>query len=147
MCSTFQCHIYGCATFYFILFVNRIRTTGNNYNFTTVQLQSEEKGELVLTGLNKFTKYAVVIQAFNQVGLGPLSEPIVTQTLEDGKFLYTVNILFVFMITLFLAILERLVFKMKHKRKESPLFVHFRLNTYWTKLSALNQFTALVVPV
>jgi hypothetical protein len=43
-------------------------------------------GELLLTNLSKFVRYTIVAQCFNQVGPGPLSEPISVQTLEDGEF-------------------------------------------------------------
>nr|CAD7427386.1 unnamed protein product [Timema monikensis] len=57
-----------------------------NYNFTSVAGDGEEGGgELLLGGLHKFTRYTVVVQAFNQVGPGPLSEPSTAQTMEDGK--------------------------------------------------------------
>lgn len=42
--------------------------------------------EMVLKNLLKYTKYLVIVQAFNQVGEGPFSEPVTAQTLEDGKF-------------------------------------------------------------
>lgn len=56
-----------------------------NYNFTSVSGDGEDgTGEYLLTGLQKYTRYNIVIQAFNQVGSGPLSEPATAQTLEDG---------------------------------------------------------------
>jgi hypothetical protein len=48
----------------------------------------EGAGELLLGGLSKYTRYSIVVQAFNQVGHGPLSEPVSAQTLEDGKIIY-----------------------------------------------------------
>ncbi|XP_047115646.1 Down syndrome cell adhesion molecule-like protein Dscam2 [Schistocerca piceifrons] len=55
-----------------------------NYNFSSVVGDGEEGGgELLLGGLSKFTRYSVVVQAFNQVGSGPLSEPVTAQTMED----------------------------------------------------------------
>ncbi|XP_076288258.1 Down syndrome cell adhesion molecule 2 isoform X4 [Lasioglossum baleicum] len=55
-----------------------------SYNFSSVSGDGEEGGaELRLTGLRPYTKYTLVVQAFNQVGSGPLSEPLLTQTLED----------------------------------------------------------------
>lgn len=45
----------------------------------------DSSGELLLSGLSKFTRYSVVVQAYNEVGQGPLSEPVSAQTLEDGK--------------------------------------------------------------
>lgn len=45
----------------------------------------EEGGELLLSSLGKYTRYSIVVQAYNQVGTGPLSEAISTQTFEDGE--------------------------------------------------------------
>lgn len=57
------------------------------YNFTSVNGDGEESGdEVILGGLAKFMRYSVVVQAFNEVGAGPLSEPISAQTMEDGKY-------------------------------------------------------------
>lgn len=60
----------------------------NNYNFTSISGGDADDGlgEMVLTGLAKYTRYTIVVQAFNQVGLGPISEPTTAQTLEDGKY-------------------------------------------------------------
>ncbi|GFG32700.1 hypothetical protein Cfor_00545 [Coptotermes formosanus] len=55
-----------------------------NYNFTSVGGDGEEGGgDSLLGGLSKFTQYLVVVQAFNQVGPGPLSDPVAVQTMED----------------------------------------------------------------
>lgn len=60
----------------------------NNYNFTSTSGDGEDgTGEIILTGLSKYTRYTIVAQAFNQVGPGPLSEPVTAQTMEDGKYL------------------------------------------------------------
>ncbi|XP_046465971.1 dscam family member AbsCAM isoform X1 [Neodiprion pinetum] len=63
----------------------RETSSGNPaYNFTPVSGDGEEGGgELHLTGLRAYTRYTLVAQAVNQVGSGPLSEPLTTQTLED----------------------------------------------------------------
>lgn len=53
-------------------------------NMTTVYGDGEEGGEYILADLIKFKKYTVVVQAFNEVGNGPLSEPTTAQTMEDG---------------------------------------------------------------
>ncbi|XP_072747752.1 dscam family member AbsCAM isoform X6 [Anoplolepis gracilipes] len=61
-------------------------TSSNNpsYNFSSVSGDGEEGGgELRLTGLRAYTRYTLVVQAYNQVGPGPLCEPLLTQTLED----------------------------------------------------------------
>lgn len=55
------------------------------YNFTSVSGDGDDgTGEFLLNGLLKYTRYNIVIQAYNQVGSGPLSEPTTAQTLEDG---------------------------------------------------------------
>uniref|UniRef100_A0A6B2E762 Putative down syndrome cell adhesion molecule 2 isoform r n=1 Tax=Phlebotomus kandelakii TaxID=1109342 RepID=A0A6B2E762_9DIPT len=54
------------------------------YNFTSVSGDGEDgTGELLLNNLSKYNRYTIVVQAFNQVGPGPLSEPTSAQTLED----------------------------------------------------------------
>lgn len=53
-------------------------------NMTTVYGDGEDGGELILAGLIKFKKYTIAVQAFNEVGNGPLSEPTQAQTMEDG---------------------------------------------------------------
>ncbi|XP_043473238.1 Down syndrome cell adhesion molecule-like protein Dscam2 isoform X4 [Leptopilina heterotoma] len=63
----------------------RETSSGNpSYNFTSVSGDGEEGGgELRLSGLRPYTRYTLVVQAYNQVGSGPLSEPLTSQTLED----------------------------------------------------------------
>lgn len=57
-----------------------------NYNMTAVSgVGDEGGGELILSGLLKYTRYSLVVQAFNQVGQGPLSEAVTAQTMEDGE--------------------------------------------------------------
>ncbi|XP_068082151.1 cell adhesion molecule Dscam2 [Anabrus simplex] len=53
------------------------------YNFTRVAVIGDLPGDFRLTGLEKFTKYSIVVQAFNSKGDGPTSEPVITETLED----------------------------------------------------------------
>lgn len=58
----------------------------NSYNFSSTSGDGEDgAGELILGGLSKYTRYTLIAQAFNQVGPGPLSEPVSAQTMEDGK--------------------------------------------------------------
>lgn len=38
-----------------------------------------------LTNLKKFTRYSVVVQAYNVLGQGPMTPEVVATTLEDGK--------------------------------------------------------------
>lgn len=41
-------------------------------------------GSATLSGLQQYTRYEVVIQAFNNRGAGPLSLPTIATTHEDG---------------------------------------------------------------
>lgn len=60
-------------------------SASTSYNFTSVSGDGEGgTGELLLTGLQKYARYTIVAQAFNQIGPGPLSEPVSAQTMEDG---------------------------------------------------------------
>ncbi|KAE8748711.1 hypothetical protein FOCC_FOCC004514 [Frankliniella occidentalis] len=57
-----------------------------SYNMTSVPAMSgdtDDDGELTLTGLLKFTRYSIVVQAVNVVGAGPMSDSISVSTLED----------------------------------------------------------------
>ena len=38
-----------------------------------------------LTNLKKYTRYSIVVQAYNALGEGPLSQEVVATTLEDGE--------------------------------------------------------------
>ncbi|XP_050073287.1 cell adhesion molecule Dscam2 isoform X2 [Anopheles maculipalpis] len=61
-----------------------MHATTNSYNFTSISGDGEDgTGELLLGNLAKYTRYTIVAQAFNQVGPGPLSEPVTAQTMED----------------------------------------------------------------
>lgn len=55
------------------------------YNYTRVGIPGGGEGisDFRLVGLDKYTEYAVIVQAFNAKGDGPASEPIVAHTLED----------------------------------------------------------------
>lgn len=58
----------------------------NSYNFSSSSGDGEDgTGEMILTGLSKYTRYTIIAQGFNQVGPGPLSEPVSAQTMEDGE--------------------------------------------------------------
>ncbi|XP_011496238.1 PREDICTED: Down syndrome cell adhesion molecule-like protein Dscam2 [Ceratosolen solmsi marchali] len=63
------------------------RETGSanpSFNFTSVSGDGDEGGaEQRLTGLRPYTRYTLIVQAYNQVGSGPLSDLLTTQTLED----------------------------------------------------------------
>lgn len=42
--------------------------------------------EVVLLGLQSFTRYEVTVRAFNEVGTGPTSLPIIATTMEGGEY-------------------------------------------------------------
>ena len=48
---------------------------------------SEHRLSLSLANLKKYTKYSVVVQAYNRLGAGPRSEEINVMTGEDGVYL------------------------------------------------------------
>jgi len=52
---------------------------------TLERVENNLDQECVLTGLNKFSKYSIIVQAFNSKGAGPASEQIFVQTLEKGE--------------------------------------------------------------
>lgn len=39
-----------------------------------------------LRNLDKYTLYNISVQAYNKIGLGPVSEPVLGQTDEDGNY-------------------------------------------------------------
>ena len=47
--------------------------------------------EVLLSGLAKFRKFGVVVQAYNSRGPGPLSKEIVALTLEDGELIFLLD--------------------------------------------------------
>ena len=47
---------------------------------------SEHRLSLSLANLKKYTKYSVVVQAYNRLGAGPRSEEINVMTGEDGVY-------------------------------------------------------------
>ncbi|XP_050430112.1 cell adhesion molecule Dscam2 isoform X2 [Adelges cooleyi] len=53
------------------------------HNMTAVFGDGEDGGELILSDLMKFKRYSVIIQAFNEIGNGPTSDPTMAQTMED----------------------------------------------------------------
>nr|XP_018897402.1 PREDICTED: Down syndrome cell adhesion molecule-like protein Dscam2 isoform X3 [Bemisia tabaci] len=57
----------------------------SSYNMTEVLGDGDKgTGEHVFTDLSKYTRYLVVVQAYNSIGQGPLSEPVNALTLEDA---------------------------------------------------------------
>ena len=58
------------------------------YNFTTIGVEGLGVTSASLTSLRPYSKYSVVIQAFNSRGAGPSSPPAYATTLEDSKKLF-----------------------------------------------------------
>ena len=52
----------------------------------TVDIGPDFGGHAVLSGLDMYTMYSVVVQAFNSRGMGPFSEPLTARTDEGGEF-------------------------------------------------------------
>lgn len=62
----------------------KIYGSSEPYSFKTVEVNSSHYNSITLSGLLEYTKYYIVIRAFNRIGPGPSSEEIVVTTLEDG---------------------------------------------------------------
>ncbi|CAL4194545.1 unnamed protein product, partial [Meganyctiphanes norvegica] len=56
---------------------------GGAYNFTTVGVDGSGLTSATLAGLQPYTRYFVVLQAFNSKGSGPASTPAYGETLQD----------------------------------------------------------------
>ena len=60
------------------------RLKEDQYQFKNVESRgSGSGGETSLTDLKKFTKYSIVVQAYNALGPGPTSSEVLSVTLED----------------------------------------------------------------
>ncbi|XP_050698368.1 cell adhesion molecule Dscam2-like isoform X2 [Eriocheir sinensis] len=65
----------------------RAHALASDYNFQTVEVGSAYGGSSTLSGLQQYTRYEVVVQAFNNRGAGPLSPPVIATTEEDAPSL------------------------------------------------------------
>lgn len=82
--------------------MNSFSDNFQSYNWTRIdrfldEEMSSQQPKIVtwqLTELEKFTEYEIVVQAFNSEGAGPLTDPIVASTLEDGMFSIVVLCIF-----------------------------------------------------
>ncbi|GAB6022583.1 Down syndrome cell adhesion molecule-like protein 1 [Chamberlinius hualienensis] len=62
----------------------RIHESGDPYVFrTTLNSYENGYGQVVLRGLQSYTKYDIVIQAYNRLGAGPSSDVVTATTAED----------------------------------------------------------------
>jgi Down syndrome cell adhesion molecule len=64
--------------------INEVAPTAS-YSFKTVEVQSHFGGDVVLSGLNKFSAYKIIVQAYTSQGSGPTCKEILVATMEDGK--------------------------------------------------------------
>ena len=63
--------------------------SGRSFSFDTVGMTPGANEEAyIVDGLERYTRYIFVLQAFNAKGPGPLSTEVSATTLEDGKDLY-----------------------------------------------------------
>ncbi|GFQ86918.1 down syndrome cell adhesion molecule homolog [Trichonephila clavata] len=56
------------------------------FTFKPVESIKGRTQYFIVSNLNRFTEYSIVVQAFNARGAGPPSEEVMTRTLEFGKF-------------------------------------------------------------
>lgn len=48
-------------------------------------VRGRHRQEVVLTGLHSFARYEITVRAFNPVGPGPPSTPLIVTTREGGR--------------------------------------------------------------
>lgn len=48
-------------------------------------VRGSHRHEVTLTGLRNYARYEVTVRAFNHVGPGPSSTPLIATTLEGGR--------------------------------------------------------------
>ncbi|CAN7976283.1 unnamed protein product [Ixodes persulcatus] len=75
---------YGDIQGYYVGY--RVHGTTEPYVFKTVTRASGPTTQCIIDNLQRATAYAVVVQAYNEKGAGPLSDEIMVQTHEHGKY-------------------------------------------------------------
>lgn len=64
----------------------RISSSSDSYTYKQVEKTADnEQQSTYITGLQPFTKYDIVVKAFNSAGAGPKSLKIAGKTLETGN--------------------------------------------------------------
>lgn len=76
--SGMRCILMVCS---FFLFLGRLKD--DQYQYKNVESRSGLSGETSLVDLKKYTKYSIVVQAYNALGPGPTSTEVLALTLED----------------------------------------------------------------
>ena len=46
--------------------------------------------QAVLSNLKKYTRYRIVVQAYNRIGAGPRNQDLIVSTEEDGNICYSI---------------------------------------------------------
>lgn len=63
------------------------QATSEPFIYKTVEVDNKGvKEEFVIGGLQKNTKYVILVQAFNGQGAGPAADEIVVKTYEYGEY-------------------------------------------------------------
>ena len=57
----------------------------STYSMKAVDIGADFGGQTFIGGLNMFTTYSIIVQAFNSRGAGPFSEPTVGRTDEGSE--------------------------------------------------------------
>ncbi|XP_034252481.1 Down syndrome cell adhesion molecule-like protein Dscam2 [Thrips palmi] len=68
----------------YVIGFRHLGSAEESFNYTRVSMTGDVSGDFRLSGLDKFTQYQVVVQAFNTRGEGPQSPVVIAQTLEDA---------------------------------------------------------------
>lgn len=96
VCSNYYYNILDRLDVYVYIYMYRLGS--DQYTYRTVERRistasvalglarmSMPGTQYQLTNLKKFTRYSVVVQAYNVLGQGPMTPEVVATTLEDGK--------------------------------------------------------------
>lgn len=54
------------------------------YQFSTVERKDASFQEFLITNLAAYTQYEIIVQAYNGIGTGPMSDVALVSTLEAG---------------------------------------------------------------
>ncbi|XP_076367083.1 cell adhesion molecule Dscam1-like isoform X2 [Tachypleus tridentatus] len=61
----------------------KVHNSDAPYLYKNLEVGKHTREEVVLSQLQKFTSYTILVQAYNSMGAGPRSDEVVVQTLED----------------------------------------------------------------
>lgn len=59
------------------------------FSFKTVEVRGNYGSQTLLSNLNKYTEYHIIVQAYTSQGSGPPSKEVSVRTLEDGKLIFS----------------------------------------------------------